>query len=237
MDCLLLRFDAPLMSFGAVVVDQFNPVWQFPAASQLAGMLGNALGLDHRDADALEALQSRLRFAARWDAEPTAITDYQTVDLGQPSLHETGWTTRGTRESRGKGEATSGTHIRYRDYWANGVATVALTLLGDAQPDLPTLEQALHYPARPLFIGRKVCLPGAPILLGRRGAASLKAALSAERLADIGPRARPARLRACWPDDEGSGALREERFDLRDWHQNAHLGSRGQQTGFLEILA
>jgi len=121
MDCLMLRFDAPLMSFGAVVVDQLNPTWRFPGASMLTGLLGNALGWDHRQTALLQSLQRRLRFAARWDAEPEPLTEYQTVDLGQDFMQDTGWTTRGWREDRGTGDATRGTHQRWRDHWANGV--------------------------------------------------------------------------------------------------------------------
>src|SRR5690606_31602973 len=86
MDVLILRFDAPLMSFGAVVVDQNNPAWRFPGAAMLTGLLANALGWDHRDTAQLQGLQDRLRFAARWDAEPELLTEYQTVDLGQPFM-------------------------------------------------------------------------------------------------------------------------------------------------------
>jgi CRISPR-associated Cas5-like protein len=33
MDFLLLRFDAPLMSFGGVMVDQYGPTDRFPGQS------------------------------------------------------------------------------------------------------------------------------------------------------------------------------------------------------------
>ncbi len=237
MDCLILRFDAPLMSFGAVVVDQNNPTWRFPGTAMLAGLLGNALGWDHRDTDRLQALQDRLRFAARWDAEPQLLMDYQTVDLGQPFLVDTGWTTRGKREDRGKGEATKGTHIRYRDHWANGVITVALSLDGTDDPTVDVLAQALREPARPLFIGRKPCLPAAPILIGRRNANGVKEALGAEPLAEIGPRRRPARIPALWPLDEAANETTEERFDLRDWANNIHRGARHYAVGILEMTA
>lgn len=235
MDVLLLRFDAPLMSFGAVVVDHNHPIWRFPGVAMLAGLLGNALGWDHRDTDRLQSLQDRLRFAARWDAEPELLTDYQTVDLGQDFLIDTGWTTRGRREDRGKGAATTGTHIRYREYWANGVSTLALALDGEVAPGLDALEHALRFPARPLFLGRKPCLPATPLLLGRREAPTLKAALAAEPLADIGPRRRPARTPALWPLDDGPGAQTEERYDRRDWANNIHRGARQYAVGLLEV--
>lgn len=235
MNCLLLRFDAPLMSFGDVVVDQINPTWRFPGASMLAGLLGNAMGWDHRDTSMLQSLQQRLRFAARWDAEPEPLTDYQTVDLGQDFMVATGWTTRGYREDRGSGAATSGTHQRWRDHWANGVLTLALALDGAGEPSLEALEGALLRPARPLFIGRKPCLPAGPILLGRRQALGVKLALAAEPLADIGPRSRAQRVSAIWPLDEGDGAQHDERHDLRDWANNIHRGSQRYALGFLEL--
>lgn len=182
MDILLLRFDAPLMSFGGVMVDQHGPTERFPGLSLLAGLCGNALGYSHADADQLEALQARLEYAARWDIEPEALLDYHTVDLGQAHLREPGWTTHGEAEHRGGGpDAKFGTHIRYRHYWANGVMTVALRLLPAAAqdssrpgvqdlscttpPSLDDLAAALQTPARPLFLGRKTCLPAAPIFL------------------------------------------------------------------------
>lgn len=236
----MLRFDAPLMSFGAVVVDQINPTWRFPGTSMLAGLLGNAMGWDHRDTVRLQALQERLRFAARWDAEPEPLTDYQTVDLGQDFLVNTGWTTRGSPEQRGKGDATRDTHIRLRDHWANGVLTLAVSLDGKGLPSLIDLEMALRSPARPLFLGRKPCLPAAPIFIGRRSASGVRAALAAEPLAPVGPRRQPGEIQAVWPLDEGpaglDAAFTEERYDLRDWANNIHRGSRRYAVGILETV-
>lgn len=246
MDCLLLRFDAPLMSFGAVLIDEHNPTMRFPGTAQLAGMLGNALGWDHAHTDRLQALQDRLRFAARWDVRPEPLRDYQTVDLGQDFMLA-GWTTRGKVEGRRGGNANKGTHIRLRDYWANGVLTLAISLDGAGAPCLADVQAALLQPARPLFIGRKPCLPAAPIFIGRRTASGVKAALAAEPLARrTGTRSpapaqssEPIRLEALWPLDEGaderSGAPTEERYDLRDWRNNIHRGSRRYAVGWLHL--
>lgn len=235
MDCLILRLDAPLISFGAVVVDQINPVWRFPGASMLAGLLGNALGWCHADTKKLQELQGRLYFAARWDAEPDILTEYQTVELGQDHLVGTGWTTRGEREDRGGGTAAMATHQRWRSYWANGIATLAVALNAEDKPQLDAIEGALRTPSRPLFLGRKPCLPASPILIGRRQGSSVKAALLAEPLADIGCRRRPGRIKGLWPLVEGPGHQDEERFDLRDWTRNIHCGSRRYAVGFLEM--
>ena len=237
MDCLILRFDAPLMSFGAVVVDQINPIWRFPGASMLAGLVGNALGWCHADTERLQALQDRLYFAARWDAEPDILREYQTVDLGQSHLVGTGWTTRGQREDRGGGTAAMATHQRWRSYWANGIATLAVALKAQDKPQLDAIERALRTPSRPLFLGRKPCLPASPILIGRRQGSSVKAILQAEPLADVGCRCRPDRVKALWPLAEGSGHQDEERFDLRDWTGNIHRASQRYAVGFLEVVS
>ena len=245
MDFLMLRLDAPLMSFGAVVVDQLNPTWRFPATSMLAGLLGNALGWDHADAQRLQDLQARLRFAARWECEPEPLTDYQTVALGQDFLVDTGWTTRGRPEERGKGEATSATHQRYRDHWANGVMTLALGLEGDDSPTLEDVEAALRKPARPLFLGRKPCLPAAPLLIGRRTAENARAALIAEPPCPaevLGPRRRCERPLLIWTVETELNLTaaslidvrEQDRYDLRDWQHNIHLGSRRYGMGFQE---
>ena len=103
MDALILRLDAPLMSFGGVIVDHHNVTERFPGLSLFAGLLSNALGWTHGEGERIGALQDRLIVASRWDIEPEAIVDYHTVDLGQPKMREKGWTTRGEPEHRDGG--------------------------------------------------------------------------------------------------------------------------------------
>ena len=63
------------------------------------------------------------------------------------------------------------------------------------QPTLDQLAQALQRPTRPLFIGRKPCLPTRSIFAGWIEAETAHAALMAVGSA-IGARAQ-------WPEDEG----------------------------------
>jgi CRISPR system Cascade subunit CasD len=231
LDVLLLRLDAPLMSFGGVVVDNRGVTLDFPLLSMIAGFLGNSLGYDHRDAERLSALQVRLRYAVRCDRPGQRVTDYQTVDLGQDHLVDTGWTTRGAREERGKGVATSGTSIRYREYWADAVYTVVVTLSpAEGSPDVVALERALQEPERPLFVGRKTCLPAAPMLLGRTTATSLRAALEAvPRIAPERSRdGATATLTAWLPEGEDAGSDWREIpvTDERDWENQIVVGRR-----------
>ena len=236
MDCLILRFDAPLMSFGGVMVDHHNPSDLFPGLAMLTGLFANGLGWHHHDAELLDRLQGRLSFAARWDIPPKRLMDYHTVDLGQDFMTDTGWTTRGRREDRKGGSAAQGTHIRYRHYLANGLMTLAVGLADDADPTLDALEAAPLRPARPLFLGRKACLPAAPILVERRSAPSLKAALEAAQ--PVAGRTGNDRLLACWPENEGcEGGQVVEVYDRRDWLSQMHTGSRRMMHGHLRLTS
>ncbi len=228
-DVLILRLDAPLMSFGGVRVDARGPTQDFPALSMIAGLVGNALGYDRREPELLDRLQQRVRYAARCDRPGTLLRDFQTVDITQPFMAEPGWTTRGEPEGRGGGaEARANLHIRYRDHWADAVYTVVLALTPeDASLDLDTVERALREPERPLFIGRKPCLPAAPLFVERRVADSLVGALaSAPRIAS--GRGRHGALRAWVPQGESvDGPARAIAVtDERDWANQIVVGRR-----------
>ncbi len=231
-EVLVLRLDAPLMSFGGVKVDNRGGTLQFPPLSMLTGLLGNALGYDHRDAERLAGLQGRLRYAVRCDRPGERVTDYQTVDLGQEHLMEPGWTTRGAPEGRGGGkEAREGTHIRLREYWADAVYTLVVALDPEAgDPDLATLELAVQEPERPVFLGRKPCLPATPLLVERRRSGSLLEALEqVPRLARDRWRGEAAAPLLAWLP-EGENGTRPSRqipvTDERDWENQIVVGRR-----------
>jgi CRISPR system Cascade subunit CasD len=238
IEVLLLRFDAPMMSFGSERVDQHGFSDQFPGTSLLTGLLANALGWSHRDADRLQSLQERLVHAARQDRAGIPLRDYQTVDLGQDHLLDTcAWTTRGRRERRG-GAASLTTHQRFRDYLAGAAYTVAVTLDPATEPPvISDLAEALQRPARPLFIGRKPCLPAAPLLIGVAEAPGLLAALIA---APVDERRDTGRLQARWPAAEPLPPSIPETdtrirtiWDRRDWYNQIHSGRRLVREGLL----
>ena len=236
MNVLLLRFDAPLMSFGAPIVDNQGEIQPYPALSMMTGLLGNALGVDHSEFDRLEHLQERLRYASRQDRRGRQIQDYQTVDLSKPYMDDDrAWTTYHHRESRAGGSASGGTHIRYRDYWADAVHTVAATLdPPDESPTLDDLESAVKHPARPLFLGRKPCLPADSLFAGQMQVDTLPDALVQAPLHDRAadgptyPAWWPTHPDAKGPSDESplDEDLREPVTDRRDWHNQIHVGER-----------
>lgn len=237
------RFDAPLMSFGGAMIDNYGITRRYPATSMITGLLGNALGWHHRDTADLQALQGRLIQGARADAPGVSLKDYQTVDLGQPHLSDKlAWTTRGRLESRAGGNST-GTHIRYRDYLADAVYTVVIGLRPGEGPGLEELEQALKHPARPLFIGRKGCLPASPIWPVRLTAGSVSEALHRIPLSERYARLHhepPAHLDAWWssPHEEHSPEVVCRLItDERDWANQVHVGQRWLSQGRIATAA
>lgn len=237
MEGIILRFDAPLMSFGYVKVDQHNVTDRFPGLSLMAGLMANALGWVHADVEKIQRLQDRLLLVSRWDIPPVPIVDYHTVDLNQPKMKEPGWTTRGTPEHREGGSAAKfGTHQRYRHYLANGVLTSVIALRDDLQPDLQSIEKALAHPSRPLFIGRKTCLPASRILLGRASGENLLDMLKNVPRSNRMVSAEGKAMTARWP--AGLGAEHPEQlryvFDMRDWKSQLHTGSRCVAEGVVK---
>ncbi len=240
MDVLILRLDAPIMSFGAPIIDRHGKVQAYPALSMISGLLANALGYDHGDFNKLESLQHRLRYASRQDRAGQEIRDYQTVDLSQEfMLDQNAWTTQGWLDQRKGGPSSRGTHIRLRDYLADSVHTVALTLdPADEKPTLDDLAQALEFPERPLFIGRKTCLPASPLFVNRMECESLTEAL---QKAPLSSRAdQRDRFPAWWPveqngDQQPRADFEQPVTDRRDWKNQIHVGERWIAQGEIEI--
>jgi CRISPR system Cascade subunit CasD len=98
---------------------------------------------------------------------------------------------------------------------------------------LDDIAQALREPVRPLFIGRKCCLPGAPLLLEVLETDSLVSVLATMPRAH---RADPGRLRAAWWEGEDATAtIGESRAvavsDEREWRSGVHVGRRLVREG------
>lgn len=230
---LMLTMEAPLMAFGDEIVDAYGRVRSFPGASSLTGLFANALGWTRDMRAEHQALQERLRFAVRLDRAGELLRDFQTAKL---EANDRGWTTRGVPEGRDGGANTyKSPHIRYRDYMADTALLVAVALDPvEAPPDLDHLAGALERPARPLFFGRKPCLPSRPLLAGRSEHRFIEAADPFEALARMIPE-----LEDRVDSDRGPMLVGLDRIDLpagkferlavadeRNWISGVHGGSR-----------
>lgn len=220
---LHLRLSAPLMAFGSVSIDHVGPTRDVPAASALTGLFANALGWRRQDGPAHQALQDRLIFGALIARQGRLLTDSQNVMLDGK---EKGWTTRGQPEGRAGG-TYSAPHRRRRDYLADHDCHVVLHLIEGEGPDLEQLATALDRPVRPLFIGRKPCLPSARLFEGWVEGDTAKAALVALGIPG----------RAFWPPEHDEMPLDGTTVigvaDLRNWVSGLHGGSRALVEGHL----
>ena len=215
------------MAFGGETVDNYGVVRWFPAASMLTGLLANALGWRRTEVERHQRLQERLIFAARVDREPAGgvrMTDFQTAAI---SNKDRGWTTRGVAEGREGGNYTN--WLRYRDYLADMRVTVVLRMEeGEFEPGLEDVAEALERPSRPLFIGRKPCLPSVRLFQGfQEGETVLAALLAVPLRSGDGQRGS---IRVLWPAGEGAGSVKPSRTymltDERNWISGLHGGGR-----------
>ena len=115
--------------------------------------------------------------------------------------------------------------------------SVALRLEPEEEnPTLDNLAAALQEPARPLFIGRKPCLPSGSLFGGFvRGDTALAALLATPLATDIPP---AVTIRVLWPDGEGRTEITPSRSymltDQRNWLSGLHGGGRLVCEGAIE---
>jgi CRISPR system Cascade subunit CasD len=202
----------------------------------LTGMIGNALGWHWSDSAAHQSIQDRLIFAARIDREGAGLTDTQNALLAKD---DKGWTTRGAPEGR-DGASYGAPHRRLRDYHADSSVNIALRLEPAAErPALDSLADAFDRPARPLFLGRKACLPSRPLLNSEPARWVLGDTAHQALCALPGD---GERCRALWPVGEGPETGDDvdrivDMPDLRNWRTGLHSGSRRVVEGWVAPVA
>jgi len=229
---LVLRLASPLIAFGGEAIDNLGVIRDFPALSMLTGLIANALGWDRSEAERHNRLQQRLRMGCVLAPGGQRVQDFQTAQLGKDDKV---WTTWGVPEERAGGAGTyAGPHLRYRDYHADLRAWVAVALHpAQEAPTLDDIAAALDQPVRPLFIGRKPCLPVGRLVDGWHTAADLRSALQA--IVTEKSAAPTTGWRAQWPDGEGEqpGARLLDICDERNWDSGMHGGWHPVRQGLL----
>lgn len=141
MYTLLLRLGAPLQSWGSASLFDTRETDYAPTKSGVVGMLAAALGRK-RDAS-LEDLTS-IKYGVRIDRQGERVTDFQITDMGEKL----------------------NSNLSYRTYLCDAIFLVGLE--SDDRGKLEELEHALNNPVYALFLGRRSCPPGLPLVLGIR---------------------------------------------------------------------
>lgn len=153
---LALRLEGPLQSWGCTSQYNRRDTGLMPTKSAIAGMCCAALGYD-RGSDAergfLESFNELVMTALAIPRERCLreiairrMTDYHTV--------------QNTRTADGK---TKDCHITHRSYLLD--ASFGVLLEGGATL-LNQMAQALADPVWGIWLGRKTCIPSAPVLVG-----------------------------------------------------------------------
>ena len=228
---LVMRLEAPLLAFGGVMIDRIGVIRDFPAASMITGLLGNALGFKRTEWEKHQFLQDQLVFAVRRDREGChdILTDTQNARI---SKDDQGWTTSGQVVERdGSQDTYKSPHRRRRDFHMDARFTVVLTLESDyMEITLDDIAESLIRPARPIFIGRKPCLPTGQIFV-----CFIHAVDAYTALAGVETKNRNA-MRASWPLGQGpDNDQNVDRIislaDLRNWKTGLYGGTRSVVEG------
>ena len=233
MRCLILALEAPIMSWAKPTQDATAaPNRPFPGVSMVTGLMANALGFTRENHRALQIMQDAIIIASRIDREPALphLDDLQTAEL---AFNDRAWTTMGRPQGRG-GERSKYQHphpVR-RLYLQDTVATVAVSFRENEPraPDLEDVAQALDRPHRPLYIGRRSCIPSRPVNAGLREAAGPLTAVMNEPLLWHDPRQPQVRMQ--WTEDQNHAGLPvtptiiTTADDLRDWDSRLMGGHR-----------
>lgn len=130
-----------MQSWGSASLFDTRETDYAPTKSGVVGMLAAALGRK-RNAS-LEDLTS-VKYGVRIDRQGERVTDFQITDMG--------------------GKYNS--NLSYRTYLCDAIFLVGLE--SDNLSKLEELEYALRNPVYALFLGRRSCPPGLPLVLGIR---------------------------------------------------------------------
>lgn len=167
MNVLLMRFSAPMQSWGTRSRFTERDTGREPSKSGVIGLISAALG---RPRDQSPEDLARLRMGVRVDREGAILRDFHTAGGGMwPGLKQYGVA------KAGKGIFGTVTSNRY--YLADAVFLVALE--SEDEELLASIDRALARPKWPLSLGRKAFPPAEPVRLpdGLRPGMTLENAL------------------------------------------------------------
>ena len=158
--CLALRLQAPLLSFGNE--SQFNRRLTaiLPSKSVVAGMLCAAKGLHRGSADEQAFLSQIAAMPMLAVAVPRKLATNGKSGVLPAGRTVDFHTVQGTRKAAG---GTKDCHITHRHYLHDSAFCV---FLNGPRTELEDAAKALQNPVWGLWIGRKCCIPSAPVFGG-----------------------------------------------------------------------
>lgn len=164
MNYLVFQLQAPLSSWGEPAVGEFRGTAEHPTQSALIGLLGAALGLYRDDEAAHAGLRDGYGFAVGLLSSGSLLRDYHTAQVPpRTALKGRAHATRRNELSVSKTDLS--TILSTRDYRQNAASLVAVQPRNDGTlpHTLVELASALREPKFTLYLGRKACVPAAPL--------------------------------------------------------------------------
>ena len=176
MHHLAFTLYAPYGAWGAASASSATTAYKAtelePSRSAVTGLLGAALGLERAGLPELDRaffIAVREVLAPRRDPKP----DYHTVTPSRRPDGRGRWTRFAELRTHLAGnDKQSGSILSRREYWTDGLWTVALARSPAAGPPLEALAEALARPVWLLYAVRKACglgLPPDPELIAADG--------------------------------------------------------------------
>lgn len=139
MFTLVLRLAGPLQSWGTDSKFEIRRTEAMPTKSGVIGMLASALGRKRNES--IDDLK-RLRMSVRIEKPGEEIADFHTA----------------------KRKGAKDPYITTRYYLSDAEFLVGLE--SESHKVLQQLDEALRFPARPLYLGRRSCPLSLPLVLG-----------------------------------------------------------------------
>ena len=153
MRTLLMRFAAPIQSWGIGALFERRGTERHPTKSGIVGFCASSMGiLRHEDAKIAQLAQ--LRVGTRTDAPGTLIEDFHMVHA------EDFWDIN----NRSKPNPKSKLSIITRRYYLSD-ATFLVGIEG-SEEILKAIENAVKFPWFPQYLGRRNCPPEGQVILG-----------------------------------------------------------------------
>jgi CRISPR system Cascade subunit CasD len=112
------------------------------------GLIAAAVGLERGEVPALVRLHQGLAVGVRVDRRGSRGVDFHTTEEVP------------TADGRTRGNPV----VSRRSYLYDASFAVVLTERDGLEPSLEALLEALRYPRFPLYLGRRACVPGVPVL-------------------------------------------------------------------------
>lgn len=161
MRSLVLRLEGPLQSWATQSKLGIRDTDREPSKSGVIGLIGAALGMD-RDDDVQLAELRALSMAVRVDRAGALLRDYHTVGGGRFRDRSERGDLRYFVFDTDAGKVGSNCIPTERYYLQDASFTVALS--GESGL-MERIAGAVRMPHWPIFLGRRACVPSAPVFL------------------------------------------------------------------------